>query len=266
MRGYRSRLHAPSSQSIAALDAQLYRDEPDAPSRQRAAAALDDAVARHTVRMRQLTPGQLDTLRLLSRSNVGTTYLRGQSILAKVLSVDSVRIVVDTGYHGLAEVPRCDVSVTHIHTPDGTAPPSRSSTNDVRPGDVLRLRVDATYTPYGDMQLSAVQEDVAQRRRAIWAELRGRMEARLPVKGRVLNECSGGYAVGVAGFTALLPVALAATATVRMVGVPQDFIIMSMDEERHIMTLRDPSLDVAKGAGGGRYQQRGGGSLLDGWR
>ncbi|KAG2484828.1 hypothetical protein HYH03_016395 [Edaphochlamys debaryana] len=196
------------------------------------------------------TRGQLDTLRLLSRHNSGLPNLRGQTILAKVLSVDASRVIVDTGYNGVAELPRADVTIAHIYTEDGLPPP-RSSTSEVLPGDVLRLRVDATYTPYGDMQLTAVREDTTAQRRLVWDELTRAMEGRKRVVGRVLNECQGGYAVGVAGFVALLPAAFAGTATVQRVGEAQEFEVVAMNRARQLITLRDPSLDL-RGPRGGR--------------
>ncbi|GLC37251.1 hypothetical protein PLESTM_000561000 [Pleodorina starrii] len=208
------------------------------------AAALDDDLVRHLLRSNSAAAhGEaLDTLRLLRRSNAGLPGLRGQTILAKVLNVNAKRILVDPGFTALSEVPRDEVSIAHVHTSDGQLPDGRLSTSDIRPGDLLRLRVDCVYTPYGDMQLTAVKGDVEQQRRLIWGELRRAMEQRRPVAGRVLNECPGGFAVGVAGFVAVLPAALAATATTRAVGVAQEFTIMAMDDARQRITLRDPRL------------------------
>ncbi|PNH10115.1 hypothetical protein TSOC_003177 [Tetrabaena socialis] len=103
-----------------------------------------------------------------------------------VLSVDAER-VVDTGAYGLSTLPRADVSVTHIHTEGGDPAPVRPSTSDVRSGDILRLRGEAPYSPFGDMQLTAVREDAAAQRRTVWRELRLRMDAAQPVEGRVLH-------------------------------------------------------------------------------
>jgi hypothetical protein len=52
---------------------------------------------------------------------------------------------------------------------------------------------------------------------------------REPVQGRVLNDCPGGYAVGLAGHVALLPYSQATTATVQRVGQQQEFYITRMD-------------------------------------
>ncbi|PNH04845.1 hypothetical protein TSOC_008995 [Tetrabaena socialis] len=201
---------------------------------------------------RDVTPRQLDTLRLLSRYNGSMPYLRGQTILVKVLSVDAERVVVDTGAYGLSTLPRADVSVTHIHTEGDDPPPVRPSTSDVRSGDILRLRVEAPYSPFGDMQLTAVREDAAAQRRTVWRELRRRMDAAQPVEGRVLNDCPDGWAVGVAGFVALLPYRLGTQATGQRVGVPQRFYIVAMDDGRQLMQLRDANLAQGSWGGGGR--------------
>ncbi|KAG2433035.1 hypothetical protein HXX76_008762 [Chlamydomonas incerta] len=253
-------LRARRSPAINALDAQLQQEDiatssspsssipsPSSPPR----SELDDALCRHTLRLpKPASDGQVEALRLLSRFNGALPSLRGQTILAKVLSVDPARVVVDTGYNGVAEVPRADVSIAHVHTADGVAP-ARPTTSDVRPGDLLRLRVDAPFTPYGDMQLTAVREDSEFKRRLAWGELRRAMEAGQPVSGRVLNDCVGGFAVGVAGFVALLPSAMAARDTTQRVGSLQSFRIMAMDEARRRITLRDAGVAaVGFGRGG----------------
>ncbi|EFJ48693.1 hypothetical protein VOLCADRAFT_117442 [Volvox carteri f. nagariensis] len=197
------------------------------------------------LRSNSVSREHLDTLRLLRRYNSGMPGLRGQTILAKVLNVNAKRVLVDTGFTGLSEVPRDDVTIAHVYTDDGQLP-ARMSTADIRPGDLLRLRVDCVYTPYGDMQLTAVKGDREQQRRVVWGELQRRMEQQTLVSGRVLNECPGGFAVGVAGFVAILPAALAATSTSRLVGVRQDFRIIAMDNVRQRITLQDPKLQRMK--------------------
>ncbi len=70
-----------------------------------------------------------------------------------------------------------------------------------------QVKVEELYTPYGDMQLAAVQQDVTAELHARWTALAERALKGEPVQGRVLNQCTGGYAVGVAGFVGLLPYA-----------------------------------------------------------
>ncbi|PNW77337.1 hypothetical protein CHLRE_10g432200v5 [Chlamydomonas reinhardtii] len=247
-------MRARRSPAINTLDAQLQQADaspasapsPSSPSSAPLAPSdLDDVLCRHTLRLpKPASTGQEAALRLLSRFNGALPSLRGQTILAKVLSVDSERVTVDTGYNGVAEVPRADVSIAHVHTADGAAP-VRPTTSDVRPGDLLRLRVDAPYTPYGDMQLTAVREESEFKRRLAWGELRRAMEAGQPVSGRVLNDCVGGFAVGVAGFVAFLPSAMAARDTTQRVGSLQSFRIVAMDEARRRITLRDAGVAAA---------------------
>lgn len=233
---------AATSAVVAALDEQLklaqsmHGDGVEAASN-----AADEALSRVVLRSNSVAHEHLDTLHLLLRYNGSIPALRGQTILAKVLNVNEKRVLVDTGFTGLSEVSRNDLTIAHIHTEDNQLP-MRHFTSDIRPGDTLRLRVDRVYTPYGDMQLSVVKCDMDQQRRAIWLELRRRMEQQQSISGRVLNECPGGFAVGVAGFVAVLPVALAATATTKLVGIKQDFLVVAMDNARQRITLRDPRL------------------------
>ncbi|KAG2448689.1 hypothetical protein HYH02_006045 [Chlamydomonas schloesseri] len=241
--------------AINTLDAQLQQADASSSSSSSTSSPssldLDDLLCRHTLRLpKPASEGQVEALRLLSRYNGALPSLRGQTILAKVLSIDASRVLVDTGYNGVVEVPRADVSIAHVHTADGAAP-VRPSTSDVRPGDLLRLRVDAPYTPYGDMQLTAVREESEFKRRLAWGELRRAMEAGQPVSGRVLNDCVGGFAVGVAGFVAFLPSAMAARDTTQRVGSLQSFRIVAMDEARRRITLRDAGAAVAGYGRGG---------------
>ncbi|GIL97006.1 hypothetical protein Vretimale_2728 [Volvox reticuliferus] len=230
----------PRSSIICAVDKQLHENRfstgDDTDDK-----VPDGEVPRLLVGSNGITRANLDTLRLLQRYNSGMSLLRGHAILAKVLNVDGMRVLVDTGFAGISEVPRSDVTVAHVLTADGQLP-VRLFTTDVRPGDLLRLRVDCVYTPYGDTQLSAIKVDIEQQRRVIWGELQRRMEQQKLIGGRVLNECPGGFAVGVAGFVASLPAALAATATAKLVGVRQEFQIIAMDSARQRITLRDPRL------------------------
>ncbi|GLI59242.1 hypothetical protein VaNZ11_001088 [Volvox africanus] len=236
--------HPPRSSIIRAIDKQLHGGKSSTGDDIDDKAPYD-GVSRLLLESNGVTRANLDTLRLLQRYNIGMSLLRGHDILAKVLNVDGKRVLLDTGFTGLSEVPRSDVTVADVFAADGQLP-ARLFTTDVWPGDLLRLRVECVYTPYGDMQLSAVKDDIEQRRRVIWGELQRRMEQQKLVAGRVLNECPGGFAVGVAGFVAALPAALAATATTKLVGVRQEFQIIAMDSARQRITLRDPRLQHFK--------------------
>lgn len=124
---------------------------------------------------------------------------------------------------------------------------------------MLRLQLRAALTPFGDMQLEAQPDDPDARQAAVWQELRRRMEADLPVQGRVLNMVPGGtgaFAVGVGGFVALLERRYAALDAAKSVGTLRDFYIMAMDGDgvrRRAIRLCDAaSLSLRRGAGGGR--------------
>lgn len=77
----------------------------------------------------------------------------------------------------------------------------------------MQVKIEALYTPYGDMQLQPSQQEAGLELSSRWAALAERAAAGQPVQGRVLNQCRGGYAVGVAGFVGLLPYAQVRTDT-----------------------------------------------------
>lgn len=56
-------------------------------------------------------------------------------------------------------------------------------------------------------------------------------------QGRILNATAGGYAVGVAGYVALLQRQQGSVQQTRRIGVLQDFYIHSMDNKRRRITL-----------------------------
>ena len=55
-----------------------------------------------------------------------------------------------------SEVPRAEVKLSQLcpESADGSLPEGRTSTEDIRVGDTISVRVDALYTPYGDMQVT----------------------------------------------------------------------------------------------------------------
>lgn len=69
------------------------------------------------------------------------------------------------------------------------------------------------------------------RRKLVWGELKDCMKTGNPVWGRVLNPCVGGYAVGVAGYVALLPSKQASIDNIQKIGALQQFYIHRMDEK-----------------------------------
>mmetsp|Transcript_7437 Transcript_7437/g.19839 ORF Transcript_7437/g.19839 Transcript_7437/m.19839 type:complete len:300 (+) Transcript_7437:112-1011(+) len=184
-----------------------------------------------------------ETLQILRRYNYSLPALRGQVILARILRISNQRVFVDPGFHSITEVPRADLDVSHVHeAAPGQALEARESTNDLRVGDVVCVRIDALYTPYGDMQVEAVQQDPALKKLALWRELEAAWRAKQPVFGRVLNQCPGGYAVGISGFVALLPYARATTATIIRIGELQPFFIEQLSEQQQTLVVRDGML------------------------
>jgi len=181
-----------------------------------------------------------DFIRTLRRHNTGLPALVGQVILGRILRMTKEHVYLDTGFHGMSEMRREDLDVSHVQVPSAHVPLStRAGLSDIRVGDVLRVCVDSLYTPYGDMQLMPAKQDAGAQRRLLWRVLGAQKNAAEPVMGRLLNQCPGGYAVGVAGFVALLPYARAATETVQRVGTLERFFIDQMDSTQQTMTLVD---------------------------
>ncbi|KAG1677380.1 hypothetical protein FOA52_010759 [Chlamydomonas sp. UWO 241] len=180
-----------------------------------------------------------ELVRLLRMHNFSTPSLRGEAVQARVLRVAADRLYVDPGFFGLSEVPRSEVGVTQVHTPDGAPPEGRTSGDDIRVGDVISVKIDALYTPYGDMQVEVVPADTSRNQSPVWRELADSMARRRPVQGRVLNACAGGYAVGVAGIVALLPYGRFTMETARRVGTLQPFVVEGVDERRRLLVVAD---------------------------
>ena len=128
--------------------------------------------------------------------------LVGQPVEAMVLRVNAKSLLVDTGYYGISEISRSDVTLAHLLAPPGSDKnqviKSRASISDLRPGDKVVVKIQALFTPFGDMQLegSGAVSDEAVSQNLMWRELESCMSERKPVDGRVLNPCPGGYAVG----------------------------------------------------------------------
>lgn len=133
-----------------------------------------------------VTSGQLRTARLLRRYNYSLPDLQGQTVAATVLRVTTDRVYVDPGFYGVSEIPREDLTLGHIlSSPEGGSQASdRIGLRDVRVGDVVKVRVDEVFTPYGDMQLEATKPDPEMRRRLVWRELTRLMQAGKAVEGR----------------------------------------------------------------------------------
>jgi ribosomal protein S1 len=169
------------------------------------------------------------------------------------------RAWVDAGFHSLSEVYLPDLDINHVVTPASSAPmATRRGVRDLRVGDVVALRVDTLYTPYGDMQLQPLEVDESTQLRARWSLLVDSHASGALVPGRVLNQCRGGYAVGVAGFVGLLPYHRAAPETIKRVGELQSFYIERVDQAKRFLQLADVRL-FPKGAPGKRGVSASGG-------
>lgn len=112
-----------------------------------------------------------------------------QVIIARVLRITGDRLFVDPEFHHIAELPLAELDVSHVHMPaEGQPLNERSSMSDFRVGDMIRVKVDHIYTPYGDMQLEPLTQDPKMKEHMIWGQLAGMQAARKPVYGRVLNQ------------------------------------------------------------------------------
>jgi ribosomal protein S1 len=111
------------------------------------------------------------------------------------------------------------------------------SSPELRPGDYVKLRLSHFNTPYGDAQLDPVGIPSDVRSKLVWDELETRMRKGQMVQGRVLNVTSRGYAVGVAGYVALLESNHALPETAAQIGTLQPFYVHSMDRARKQIKL-----------------------------
>lgn len=190
-------------------------------------------------------------------------------------------MLLDPGYYGLSPVPRHELGSAAEYGPDGAplpprssggsstgagrggllgvggggssalaamAEPSSSSAPRLRRGALVKVRIGQTFTPFGDVELRPVRAKRDVPLKLVWEELRACMERGAPVRGRVLNACAGGYAVGVAGFVALLPSRQASINNIQSIGTLQQFYVHRMDWRRRRIEL---SNYAAGGAAGG---------------
>eukprot|EP00798_Chlamydomonas_sp_ICE-L_P003128 gene3128-13140_t len=177
--------------------------------------------------------------RLLRRHNYSIPHLKGQAILATVLQVTDNAVFVDPGFYGISEIPRKDLGVVDIHLEAGEEPVERASVSDLRVGDVVQVKVFEVFSPYGDMQLDVIKEDKRAQQGRVWQEIAQLHAADKPVFGRVLNACTGGYAVGIAGLVALLPHSRCTATTVSRIGSLETFYIDMMDERTSRVIVSD---------------------------
>ena len=76
---------------------------------------------------------------------------------------------------------------------------------EVKIGDVVEARVKWMNNPMGELDLEVKGLRAERERESIWRELISARDSGSVVKGRILNAVNGGYAVGIAGMIAFLP-------------------------------------------------------------
>ena len=201
-------------------------------------------------------------------------------------------VLLDPGYYGLTPVARHALGASPEYRPDGRPvearpPPARTAAaaaagagagafddgalaaatvddaadaarQPLRRGAHVRVRLGQLFTPFGDVELRPVRARRDVPPKLVWDELRACMQRGAPVRGRVLNACAGGYAVGVAGFVALLPSRQASIHNIQSIGTLQRFYVHRMDWRRRRVELSNYA--AAGGAGGGA-----GGASADLW-
>jgi ribosomal protein S1 len=109
----------------------------------------------------------------------------------------------------------------------------------VCPGDVVQVYLEHAETPEGDMLVSGQQAAVKKRVSAVWHELEQAMRSGKPVKGRVLNSITGGYAVGVGGLVCFVANACITPGVARRIGELREYRVVKMVPERNNVVLED---------------------------
>jgi hypothetical protein len=264
----RQRRHFASSSSAAAAAAAAAAPPASQPSPTDPLAA---AVLSEDGAARLCSPRSADVLAALPRVpalrqlqrhfSVSQPGLRGQAVLARVVRSSAGAVIVDPGYYGLSAVATEDLGALQLYSAAGAPLPAGDAAAGarLRRGSYLRLRLGRLFTPYGDVQLDPLRVRPEVRRKLVWGELRERMSRGSPVWGRVLNPCAGGYAVGVAGYVALLPSQQASIHNIQAIGTLQQFYIHRMDERARRIELSNYADSGAGGGGGGGIGGGGGG-------
>ncbi|KAI8477161.1 MAG: hypothetical protein J3K34DRAFT_381671 [Monoraphidium minutum] len=197
------------------------------------------------------------SLRLLQRYyGVSAPGLRGQAVLARVIRAGAGGALLDPGYYGLSPLPARDLGAPQLYSERGAPLPARDGGGGgrrprLRRGSHLKVVLGDLFTPYGDVELKPVRVRPEVRAKLVWGELQARMQRGSPVWGRVLNPVAGGYAVGVAGYVALLPSRQASVANIRAIGGLQQFYIHRMEERGRVIELSNYTDGGVGGGGGG---------------
>lgn len=119
----------------------------------------------------------------------------------------------------------------------------RDSDQDVRRGDTYIFRIQELKCPIGSIWVVPHRPDADTMRERVWSEIERAAASKHGIRGRVLNPISDGFAVGVAGFVARLPLQQADPRKVQRVGALQDFVITSVQTRPRRITLAHPGLE-----------------------
>lgn len=161
--------------------------------------------------------------------------LTGRVVRARVLSADKRRVVLDTGA-GVGWMTPRELNAGAIAE---AVPGPRPSPDAVLPGDMVDVLMEYLETPEGRPLLASRQSAREGRTEAIWAELQRRFQAGENVRGRVLNQIPGGYAVGIGGLVAFMPHHVATWQTQQRLGELREFRITAMKAERRNVVVFD---------------------------
>jgi hypothetical protein len=195
------------------------------------------------------------SLRLLQRHfNVSAPGLRGQAVLARVVRANAGAVALDPGYYGLSALAVRDLGAPQAYTPAGEPLRERDegAAHALARGRHVKVRLGRLFTPYGDVELEPTRMRPDVRRKLVWDYLVRCKNGGRPVAGRVLNPCPGGYAVGVAGYVALLPSKHASIDNIRAIGRLQEFHIHHMSSRGRGRVIELSNIPRAGGGGGGR--------------
>lgn len=106
---------------------------------------------------------------------------------------------------------------------------SRESVTDVRRGDTFVFRIQDNKCPVGGIWIVPESQEGSLHRRA-WMEIVQCYKSRQIIRGRVLNVLYRGYAVGVAGYVAFMPLTASDPHKAKQFGNLQEFVILNLDE------------------------------------
>lgn len=192
-----------------------------------------------------------EELRIFRRHNSSLYGLQGQVIIGKVVATDRNTVLVDTGFKSFARFFRQELVGTQVFEsktgdPSGARFETGRKEGELKVGDRLQLRLDEVESPYGDAYLSTQRLQRELELEQVWREIEEAYTQGKCVMGRLLNPVNQGYAVGVGGYIAFLPLTRCGVKLHRMVGVLHPFTVSSMNRERRTMVLQDAEFVFVK--------------------